>query len=143
LEEQAFRLVSNEVLKTAGQGQPQHWANGATFFATQQYACCVPTVQVVDKGSGATVKIKKKNGFLDAVVWNPWIDKASQGYGDFGDKEYKVNDCLSRCPEVLLRGSNGQSAALHGIIHCLLAVQEMSMVSVGKAELFTCNIFII
>jgi D-hexose-6-phosphate mutarotase len=141
LDEAAFRLVSDEVLKTAGQGQPQHWANGATLLATQQCACCVPTVQVVDKGSGATVEINK-TGFPDAVVWNPWIEKA-KAMGDFGDEEYKVNDCLSRCPEVLLRGSNGQSAALHGIIHCLLAVQEMSMVSVGKAELFTCNIFII
>ena len=30
-----------------------------------------------------------KEGFPDAVVWNPWTDKA-KGMSDFGDDEYKV-----------------------------------------------------
>lgn len=30
-----------------------------------------------------------KGGFSDAVVWNPWVDKAAK-MADFGDDEYKV-----------------------------------------------------
>ena len=49
--------------------------------------------QVVDEGRQRAVVIHKK-GFPDAVVWNPWIDKAA-GMADFGDDEYKVGNCAS------------------------------------------------
>lgn len=45
-------------------------------------------VQVVDEGKGRAVVVEKE-GFPDAVVWNPWIEKAA-GMSDFGDEEYKV-----------------------------------------------------
>lgn len=43
---------------------------------------------MVDKARGHTVTVKRQ-GFLDAIVWNPWIDKAKATH-DFGDEEYKV-----------------------------------------------------
>lgn len=46
------------------------------------------SVQIVDKKGGKVISIQKIN-FPDAVVWNPWIDKA-KGMADFGDEEYKV-----------------------------------------------------
>ena len=46
------------------------------------------SLQIVDKKGGKVVSIQKTN-FPDAVVWNPWIDKA-KGMADFGDEEYKV-----------------------------------------------------
>eukprot|EP00775_Hariotina_reticulata_P007154 gene7154-7369_t len=49
-------------------------------------------IKVIDNGSGATVEIHKV-GFPDAVVWNPWIDKA-KAMGDFGDEEYKEMLCI-------------------------------------------------
>ncbi len=33
------------------------------------------------------------NGFIDLVIWNPWIDK-SKAMADFGDEEYKEMICL-------------------------------------------------
>lgn len=45
-------------------------------------------MQVVDEGKNRAVQIEKE-GFPDAVVWNPWIKKAV-GMADFGDEEYKV-----------------------------------------------------
>lgn len=47
-------------------------------------------LQIVDSGNGATVEVHKTN-FPDAVVWNPWVDKA-KSMADFGDEEYKVSD---------------------------------------------------
>lgn len=46
-------------------------------------------LQVVDEGKKRAVTVEKE-GFPDAVVWNPWIKKAA-GMADFGDKEYKVS----------------------------------------------------
>ena len=45
-------------------------------------------LQVVDEGKKRAIQIEKE-GFPDAVVWNPWIEKAA-GMADFGDDEYKV-----------------------------------------------------
>lgn len=45
-------------------------------------------VQVVDEGKNRAIQVEKE-GFPDAVVWNPWINKAA-GMADFGDEEYKV-----------------------------------------------------
>jgi len=42
----------------------------------------------VDKKGSKVISIQKTN-FPDAVVWNPWVDKA-KGMADFGDEEYKV-----------------------------------------------------
>ena len=83
---------------------------------SQRFACCVPVTtltcvhvhalsasivqrvsskhaltsrkQVVDEGKKRAIQLEKE-GFPDAVVWNPWIKKAA-GMADFGDKEYKV-----------------------------------------------------
>lgn len=41
-----------------------------------------------DKASGHTVNVSRE-GFPDAVVWNPWIDKA-KATADFSDEEYQV-----------------------------------------------------
>ncbi len=60
-----------------------------TEFATVRGHTIWVCEQVVDEGRGRAVVIEKE-GFPDAVVWNPWIDKAA-GMGDFGDEEYKVN----------------------------------------------------
>lgn len=45
-------------------------------------------MQVVDEGRGHVI-IVQKTGLPDAVVWNPWADKA-RAMSDFGDEEYKV-----------------------------------------------------
>lgn len=47
-------------------------------------------LQITDSGSGAVVEVHKSN-FPDAVVWNPWVDKA-KSMADFGDEEYKVRE---------------------------------------------------
>lgn len=41
---------------------------------------------------GASVLVRK-GGFADAVVWNPWVDKA-RGMADFGDDEYRRMLCI-------------------------------------------------
>ena len=48
----------------------------------------VCVMQIVDKAGGKIIDIQKSN-FPDAVVWNPWVEKA-KGMADFGDDEYKV-----------------------------------------------------
>lgn len=48
-------------------------------------------MQVVDAARGHSVTVQRQ-GWPDAVVWNPWIEKA-KATGDFGDEEYKVG-CL-------------------------------------------------
>ena len=50
-------------------------------------------LQVVDEGKKRAIQIEKE-GFPDAVVWNPWIMKAA-GMADFGDDEYKVKSLSS------------------------------------------------
>ena len=49
---------------------------------------CV-ALQIIDKQAGKAISIHKTN-FPDAVVWNPWVEKA-KGMADFGDEEYKVS----------------------------------------------------
>ena len=52
-------------------------------------------LQVVDEGKKRAIQIEKE-GFPDAVVWNPWVQKAA-GMADFGDDEYKVKASV-HCP---------------------------------------------
>lgn len=49
-------------------------------------------LKIVDEGAGRTITVQKVN-FPDAVVWNPWVDKA-KGMADFGDEEYKEMLCI-------------------------------------------------
>ncbi len=46
-------------------------------------------MQIVDGASGRTFEVTKSASFPDAVVWNPWVEKAAK-MADFGDDEYKA-----------------------------------------------------
>ncbi|KIZ07527.1 aldose 1-epimerase [Monoraphidium neglectum] len=50
------------------------------------------SIKIFDDGAGSCVEIVKE-GFPDAVVWNPWVEK-SKAMGDFGDDEYQVMLCI-------------------------------------------------
>eukprot|EP00798_Chlamydomonas_sp_ICE-L_P023250 gene23250-30475_t len=58
------------------------------------------TLTLVDSTGGQVFEIKKHENLPDAVVWNPWIEKA-KGMADFGDEEYKDMVCV----ETALAGS--------------------------------------
>jgi len=45
-------------------------------------------MQIMDE-SGKRAIVVQREGLPDAVVWNPWIDKAA-GMADFGDEEYQA-----------------------------------------------------
>lgn len=49
-------------------------------------------VKICDAASGRTIEVSKQ-GFPDAVLWNPWIEK-SRGMADLGDDDYKHFVCL-------------------------------------------------
>ncbi|CAL8469848.1 g9390 [Coccomyxa elongata] len=70
--------------------------NGASVHFSGEvdriYLATPGRLEVVDEAKGRAVVIEKE-GFPDAVVWNPWIEKAA-GMGDFGDEEYKEMVCL-------------------------------------------------
>ena len=53
-------------------------------------------LQVVDEGKNRAIQVEKE-GFPDAVVWNPWIKKAAS-MADFGDEEYKVGQYPASTP---------------------------------------------
>lgn len=42
--------------------------------------------------------VHQEEGFADAIVWNPWVDKAKR-MSDYGDEEYKQHICVesARC----------------------------------------------
>jgi glucose-6-phosphate 1-epimerase len=48
-------------------------------------------MQVVDGARGHSVTVRRQ-GWPDAVVWNPWTEKA-KATGDIGDEEYQVRGC--------------------------------------------------
>jgi glucose-6-phosphate 1-epimerase len=50
------------------------------------------TLQIVDEGGGRRIRIVT-TGFPDAVVWNPWIEKAKR-MEDFGDDEFPKMVCV-------------------------------------------------
>ena len=50
---------------------------------------------MADVASGRTFEITKSASFPDAVVWNPWRDKAAS-MADFGDDEYKVGSGIQQ-----------------------------------------------
>lgn len=51
-----------------------------------------PDIEVVDAARGHMVAVRR-HGWADAVVWNPWVEKA-KATGDFGDEEYKEMICV-------------------------------------------------
>ena len=55
-----------------------------------------------------------KQGFPDAVVWNPWAEKA-KGMADFGDNEYQVHCFPGRsCSNLLARAGTVRHGHLAG-----------------------------
>lgn len=70
-------------------------ANDSVQFSGEldRIYCGAPDrLEVVDGSTGRVVVVEKV-GFPDAVVWNPWIDKAAS-MKDFGDDEYREMVCL-------------------------------------------------
>ncbi|KAK9838368.1 hypothetical protein WJX81_007536 [Elliptochloris bilobata] len=49
-------------------------------------------LRIMDGSSRGAIEVVREN-LPDAVVWNPWIDKAA-GMPDFGDEEYQTMICL-------------------------------------------------
>ncbi|KAF5839237.1 galactose mutarotase-like protein [Dunaliella salina] len=56
------------------------------------YVNAPSSIKLVDEAGKRQLSIEK-NGFPDAVLWNPWIAKA-KGMADFGDEEYKEMVCI-------------------------------------------------
>jgi glucose-6-phosphate 1-epimerase len=56
------------------------------------YVSAPDKILLKDGMAGRTIVITK-SGFPDAVVWNPWVEKA-KGMADFGDDEYKNMVCV-------------------------------------------------
>lgn len=54
---------------------------------------CRRCIQVVDGARGHSITVRRQ-GWPDAVVWNPWTEKA-QATGDFDDEEYQVRGCAN------------------------------------------------
>ena len=58
----------------------------------RRYLATPGTLFITDEHNHRCVRIEK-SGFVDAVVWNPWIEKARR-MEDFGDKEYLTMVCV-------------------------------------------------
>lgn len=56
------------------------------------YAGVADRLRIRDGSLGRTI-VMDKSGFPDAVVWNPWVDKA-RAMPDFGDDEYPMMLCV-------------------------------------------------
>jgi len=64
-------------------------------------------LQVVDKATG--LRIVQETNFTDAVVWNPWVDKAKRmAAKDYEENEYKQMVCV----EVAEVGTAGNKVTL-------------------------------
>lgn len=77
---------------------------------------CLIGAQIVDGSSRGVIEVEREN-LPDAVVWNPWIDKAA-GMADFGDEEYQacphLHPCSSRCERVCVNWAEDMpSTRLH------------------------------
>jgi len=59
-------------------------------------------LQVIDSKTG--LRIIQETNYKDAVIWNPWINKA-KAMSDFGDEEYKEMVCV----EVAEIGTKGNA----------------------------------
>lgn len=49
-------------------------------------------MEIRDAAAGTAVSLQLHN-FPDAVVWNPWVEKA-KAMADFGDDEYREMVCV-------------------------------------------------
>lgn len=47
-------------------------------------------LQLVDEKASRTITIKKDASLPDAVVWNPWEEKAN-GFADMAEGEWRVS----------------------------------------------------
>lgn len=73
----------------------------------------VPRVLQIHDGAGHQVSVTTNPTFGDAVVWNPWVDKARR-MADFGDDEYTGMVCVevAQCrPPVALAPSSTWTAS--------------------------------
>lgn len=52
-----------------------------------------PAVVTVSDGASSTRVSRTKPSAADAVVWNPWVEKAAR-MRDFGNEEYKTMVCI-------------------------------------------------
>ncbi len=58
----------------------------------RDYHLAPSTLLIIDTGANRSMTVKTA-GMKDAVLWNPWIDKA-KSMSDFGDEEYRSMVCL-------------------------------------------------
>ena len=63
------------------------------FEVDRIYKSTVNTLVIEDDVKGRKFTIEKTPTLPDAVVWNPWIEKAKK-MGDFGDEEYHSMVCV-------------------------------------------------
>lgn len=56
------------------------------------YAGAGDRLRIVDPSLGRVLEVEKE-GFADAVVWNPWVERA-RALPDFGDEEYLTMVCV-------------------------------------------------
>jgi D-hexose-6-phosphate mutarotase len=77
--------------------------------------------QVHDDATGSVVELERSN-LPDAVVWNPWVDKAAS-MSDFGDEEYKVTvlNLLSSTWHIWHRFSRLKQGSIKCGMSCFLA----------------------
>ncbi|GMH41579.1 hypothetical protein BSKO_09489 [Bryopsis sp. KO-2023] len=79
---------------TDGRARKQSDSNCVDFTeeVDRIYLKTSDAIKIVDGANGRGIGLEK-SGFPDAVVWNPWIEKA-KATGDLGDEEYKEMLCV-------------------------------------------------
>jgi len=59
---------------------------------TDQIYHCGTDIDVIDPAGGRRITVSRQ-GSADAVIWNPWVDKAKSML-DFGDDEWRTMVCV-------------------------------------------------
>lgn len=76
------------------------------------------TLTLKDRALKRVFTIEKSATLPDAVVWNPWIDKA-RAMGDFGDEEYKDMVCVEAANVTGVRLNAGETWEASQRIACV------------------------